>query len=59
MYTQGTFPGLITEYLVANLNTSEKDIYIIVATGRGEVEPDANLTFYELVFLEAGRCRNC
>lgn len=45
------FPYNITEYLVARLNIYEKEFYIILAAGRGELS-ERDSTFYELVFLE-------
>ena len=33
--TQNSFPGLMTEYLVARLATAEADVYVMIGVGRG------------------------
>jgi len=48
------FPGEVSEYLVGKLETSDTDIYTIIAVGKGQKALDlGNTIFYELITLEA------
>lgn len=52
--THTHFPGNVTEYLAAHVPAAGKDVYVIVAAGRGSRGPgEQTRTFFELVTLEA------
>jgi len=47
------FPGEFTEYLLAKTTTAAKDIYTIIAVGKGMwAASQDDITFYEIVTLE-------
>jgi len=53
-YTHTSFPGEVTEYLAGKFRTDEKDVYLLVAAGKGAwAASEDKHTFYELVILEA------
>jgi outer membrane protein OmpA-like peptidoglycan-associated protein len=48
------FPGEVSEYLAGKLSTSDKEIYTIIAVGKGQKALGLGDTiFYELITLEA------
>ncbi len=52
--THTGFPRNVTEYLAAQVPVTGKDVYVIVAVGRGSRGPaEQNRTFFELITLEA------